>query len=360
MSHLLDIETLPGRSRPWTGRRRCLPLYARFGVPAIFFAALLLLLAAGCRPIAVEPALTPVTVEGVPSPATEATLPPALQAPVLQAAPSPTVAPTVAPATPTVTPVEASPTPSPVASPVDLRYRVIFVADDDVLNVRTAPGVANPVAGELAPDAGDVIVSGPGELVTGSLWVPVVAGPVSGWVNSQFLTESVPGEAFCNDAAAEELVATFRAAVAARDGEGLAGLVHPDRGLRIHRHWWNPEVRVSRAEAADLFRGNQTYYWGVADGTGDEMRGPFSRYILPALERNLLPATETACNRILHGSTAGLVQLPEGYESANYYAVYRPAGEGVIEFDWGTWVIGIERWQGDYYLSFLVHFEWEI
>jgi hypothetical protein len=349
--------TLSPDRQTLNGRHDLLSPYGRLPVTPVLFTILFLLLTAACRPPALEPTLLPAVPESVASPTATA-------APVLQAAPSPTVPPTPAPATPlpTVTQVEPASTLSPTAAPIEdaERHQVIFVAADDVLNVRTGPGVANPVAGALEPDTGDIVVTGPGEEVAGSLWVPVVAGSVSGWVNSQFLTESVDAAAFCSDPAVPELLAAFQTAVADRDGEALARLVHPEHGLRIHRHWWNPQVRLEQDEVAVLFTGNQSYDWGVADGTGDEMRGPFSRYIFPLLERNLLPATETGCNEILHGSTAGLVQLPEGYEAANFVTFYRPAEEGVIEFDWGSWVVGIERWQGDYYLSFLVHFEWEI
>jgi hypothetical protein len=351
MRHLQDKQT-------FTGRCRRLPLHGRFSLPTILLATWLLLGAGACTPLAVEPGVTPDMVESVPPPTAAATPPP-----VLQAAPTATVASTNTPAiVPTDIPDEPTPLPSPTAVLENdtLTYQVIFVAEDDVLNVRTGPGTTNPVAGELPPDATNIIVVGPGEDVAGSLWVPVVAGPLSGWVNGHFLTESVDGATFCNDPAIETLLEAMGTAVADRDGEALAQLVHPERGLRIHRHWWNPEVHIEPADVAELFTGDQGYYWGIADGTGDEMRGPFSGYILPLLERNLLPATELGCNRILHGSTAGLVQLPEGYETANYYAVYRPADEGMIEFDWGTWVVGIERWQGAYYVSFLVHFEWEI
>ena len=87
--------------------------------------------------------------------------------------------------------------------------------------------------------------------------------------------------------------------------------------------------------------------------------GSFAKVILPMLQKDLLGASETACNEILSGATAGLVQLPEGYEALNFYSLYRPATDE-IEFDWGTWVVGIEQWNGRYYLGYLVHFAWEI
>jgi hypothetical protein len=81
---------------------------------------------------------------------------------------------------------------------------------------------------------------------------------------------------------------------------------------------------------------------------------------VPLLDENLLGASETSCGDILHGGTAGLVQLPPSYEGLNYVSFYRPPAPGEIEFDWGSWAVGIERWHGEYRLSFLVHYEWEI
>ena len=87
--------------------------------------------------------------------------------------------------------------------------------------------------------------------------------------------------------------------------------------------------------------------------------GPFSERILPDLEEDLLPASERACNEILHGSTAGFVQLPEEYEAVNFYSLYRPAPEDGIEFDWGSWVAGVEQVDNRYVVTFLVPFAWE-
>ena len=75
---------------------------------------------------------------------------------------------------------------------------------------------------------------------------------------------------------------------------------------------------------------------------------------------DLLEATEIGCNEILHGGTAGLIQLPDGYETINYYSFYRPGSAEYEGMDWGTWVVGVESWQGEFFLSFLVHFAWEI
>ena len=307
-------------------------------------------------------------------------LPTPLVTPAETAVPLPTPSappPTAVPPTPTSAPTGAptpapSPTPLPTAPPTPAftptstlepltrgRYEVAFVTDDDVLNVRSGPGVANPISGALPPAAEDVQITGPGVSVAGSTWVPIRAQEVAGWVNSRFLTQAVPGVAFCRDPEALALLAEFETAVRARDGDLLATLVHPDRGLRVHRHWWNPEVLLSGTAVRNAFSSSAAYAWGIADGSGEPINGSFAAVILPLLERDLLGADRIACNEIIHGATAGLVQAPDGYQAVNFYALHRSPGDE-IEFDWGTWVVGVEQWQGRYVISFLVHFDYEI
>lgn len=291
------------------------------------------------------------------------------------AVPSPTPSPLPPTPTPTRAPTDTpmpSPTPLPTAPPPPAftptstlepltrgRYEVAFVTVGDVLNVRTGPGVANPISGALPPNTDNVQITGPGMVVAGSTWVPIRAQEVTGWVNSRFLTQAVPEPAFCRDPEALALLAGFETAVRARDGDLLAPLVHPERGLRVRRHWWNPEILLSGTAVRNAFSSSAAYAWGIADGSGEPINGSFAAVILPLLERDLLEADRIACNEIIHGATAGLVQLPDGYQAVNFYALHRSPGDE-IGFDWGTWVMGVEQWQGRYVISFLVHFDYEI
>jgi hypothetical protein len=287
------------------------------------------------------------------------------QPPTPQPGPTVTILPT--PELPAI--IDDIPTPYPAPLPTntpepsfsaDVRYQVIFVEADDALNVRAGPGADNPIAAELAPDATGIRVTGPGERVGDWLWLPIQSGAISGWVNSLYLTEMVSDDEFCNDADVLTLLTDLRAAVLHKNGSALTELVHPEHGLTVHRYWWSPAVRFTAVETADLFASDASYYWGQEDGTGFDMNGSFMEYIYPRIERNLLPARVLGCNDIMHGATAGHVWLPEGYENVNFYSLYRPYAEDQFELDWGTWVVGIERWQGRYYISYLVHYEWEI
>lgn len=255
----------------------------------------------------------------------------------------------------TSTPVEASTESEPLLS-----YMVINVEEDDVLNVRSTPGIENPTTGTLDPGQGSITVTGPASQQSGSSWVPIRQGEVNGWVNSYYLTVQIEDETFCSDDQARSVLDQAIEAIRSQDGEKLSELVDADRGLRVHRHWWNPVVKFDHQELSQIFDSDKPYEWGTADGSGEPIVGSFQNVILPLLDRNLVSATDSACGELLHGSTAGIVQLPPLYEGINYYSIYRPAGPDEIEFDWGSWAIGIERGPEEYFLSYLVHYEWEI
>ena len=260
--------------------------------------------------------------------------------------------------------IETSPTTditgSKATEMIASEYRVVFVEEDDVLKIRNGPGVEFDIVGEIQPSTRGVKITGAGQTVIDSLWVPVEYEDVSGWVNSRFLTEVISQEDFCGDEDVENLVDGAFEALVNEDGEGLSQLVAEGRSLRVRRHWWNPEVSFNKDEVAILFESEQSYSWGIADGSGNPIEGTFSEVIHPILERNLMAHSERGCNEILHGGTAGLVQLPPSYNGINYYSFYRPAGPDEFELDWGSWVMGIEVWQGQPYLSNMVHYEWEI
>lgn len=238
-------------------------------------------------------------------------------------------------------------------------YKVIDVASNDVLNVRGGPGVDNPITGALAHDATRVQVTGEGELVGSSRWVPIVTTDTVGWVNSVYLAEMSSAEVFCSNAEAAGLLEQVLTAVEEQNGELLAAIAHPD-GISIGMSWWNPQINIAQDELKTLFTTSESIVWGTQAGSGNEIKGSFAEAVLPVLQEDMLAATEKRCHTLLAGPTAGIVQLPEGYEETNFYAIHRPAPEEGIEFDWGTWVVGFAKENGRYYVRYLMHIEYEI
>ena len=259
-------------------------------------------------------------------------------------------------AVPSTTAPIATATPTIIANN-QTNHAVIFVESNDVLNVRSGPGVSFGIVGTLPPNANDVQITGSGQLVSGSTWVLVQRGALSGWVNGRFLTQFVADEAFCNDTAVVQLLDRLATAVANQDDAALAQLIHPERGLRVRLLWHQAETRLDNI---GLLSDPTSYNWGVETGSGLAIVGTPAQIVLPRLQNDFLGATEIACNEILNGGSAGLIVLPEAHASINYYSFYRPGSEEFAGLNWGSWVVGVELWQGRYYLSTLVHYQWEI
>ncbi len=68
-----------------------------------------------------------------------------------------------------------------------LLYRIVNVADDDVLNIRAAPSVNQPIKGEIPPNGTDIQITGSSVNADGTAWVPIKYMNINGWVSSRFL-----------------------------------------------------------------------------------------------------------------------------------------------------------------------------
>ena len=262
---------------------------------------------------------------------------------------------TLPPATPAPIPSTIPTTPQPPQPVVAASYRIAYVAEDDVLNIRSGPGIDFDIIGSLPPRATGIrITSRQAE----DSWVEIAWDNLEGWVNRYYLTEAVDPETFCNAAAAQDVVERFSAALEDRDGAAMGRLVHPQRGLLVRLNWWNNEVHFDQAEVSSLFTAADKRDWGFEDGSGLPLEGPFEEIVVPLLDTDFAGSPQVHCNQLVAGASAGLIQLPFEYEAVNYYTVHRPVTDN--ELDWGSWVLGIEYWAGQPFLSYLVHYQWEI
>lgn len=72
------------------------------------------------------------------------------------------------------------------ARPGDL-LAVMGVASDDVLNIRSRPGVDHPIVATAAPTAADLVATGRARALTRSIWYEVTVGETTGWANARYL-----------------------------------------------------------------------------------------------------------------------------------------------------------------------------
>lgn len=84
---------------------------------------------------------------------------------------------------------EDSPPGTLVAPSALTLYRVINVASNDTLNVRSGPGIDNSIVGEIPPSGIGIQILGEGIQVGDSLWVPIMYEEINGWVNKQYLEQ---------------------------------------------------------------------------------------------------------------------------------------------------------------------------
>ena len=121
---------------------------------------------------------------------------------------------------------------------------------DDVLNVRTGPGVANAISSAIPPYGTAVQTLGKQEQVGAATWVLVRYKENTGWVNSSYLARQV---GLINDpvsARATEIVHALRE----KDWEALSAFVHPDKGLRFSPYTF---VRVEADASLDALADRQ-------------------------------------------------------------------------------------------------------
>jgi uncharacterized protein YraI len=66
-------------------------------------------------------------------------------------------------------------------------FRVVNVASDDVLNIRSGPNSSSPIVGSIPPDGRGVRIAG----TCNGRWCPVDFQGIRGWVNKQYLADDL-------------------------------------------------------------------------------------------------------------------------------------------------------------------------
>jgi hypothetical protein len=257
---------------------------------------------------------------------------------------------------PSFTPLSQS---TPGGTPTNL-YAVINVFPDDVLNIRSGPGVANPVVGTLQFDQSGLTRTGEQSSVGEAMWVEIQnPNGGTGWVNADFLTEYVPPASFCADARVNTLIENLESAVNASNDDILASLIHSLHGLDVRLWRYGTVANYSIEEAAWVLESEYEVNWGPAPGSGENTLGTFSEAILPKLQEVFGAIYNLHCNDTLNLATFSLEPWPPEYTNINFYTVYKPGTEQYGGLDWRAWTVGVEYVGGEPYLFALIHYQWE-
>lgn len=272
---------------------------------------------------------------------------PAVPAPALSAAASPTAA---------TEPLAVVPASAPAAK--DVKYAVFGVKSDDVLNVRAEPSVSGKKVFSFGPDAKNIRGTGNKVVKDKTPWVEVAFEGGTGWLNRFYVTEIQPGGG-CNDPELAATIRTFMRAVDATDGAALSAVSSPLRGLLIRQEHANPTVTYSPAQVGGLFSSPTSQNWGTEDARDVPIIGPFKTLLLAGLKRAVVgKGAQEKCGKLLMGGSAGNNEWPPEFASFTQVSFHVPATDGTN--DWLTWVAGMEYVDGKPYVAALVQYQWEI
>jgi len=302
-----------------------------------------------------------LTLFGMPTPTATPTLTssPTLIAPSATLLPSSTLpatatGPAPAPATSTSSSGSSGIIPGSPSGP----YAVILVTPGDVLNIRSGPGVGYSIVGSFPPSYTSANRTGLSSKVGESLWVEVQnPSGGKGWVNSKFLTEYVPSTTFCADSKVTTLLGSFKTAVVTSDGELLVALVSPSRGMDVRYVRDGRVVNYDPEHAEFIFETTFQVDWGLAPGSGLDVKGSFQDVIVPDLLKVFTKNYTLHCNELKYGGVTYQPAWP--YPSTNFYSAFFAGTAENGNLDWHTWVIGVEYAGGKPYIFALMQFFWE-
>jgi hypothetical protein len=222
----------------------------------------------------------------------------------------------------------------------DRFWSVVLVDGDDVLNVRTGPGVEFSKLTSFNPTQTGIILTGMKAQVEGGTWVEVETEDAHGWVNKFFLTEewaTFEVEVSWN---IQTPLNDFGAAVAALDD--LGGPVST-RGLFVVYH--DTQLRRGNQNALnDVMTSSTTYDWttpGCDDGcVEDTFAGAIGIPFLSAWE-DLSGDASLALDEILLGGNGPFppeAAIPTQFQNFHRVVVHDPGDDPELGgIDWQSW-----------------------
>jgi hypothetical protein len=165
--------------------------------------------------------------------------------------------------------------------------------------------------------------------------------------------------AFCSDSRVTALLDSFASALASANGEAMAALISPARGVDVRFIRDGRVVNYDREHFKYVFDSTYQVEWGLGAGSGLPVVGSFQQIALPSLRKTFTPSAQRACNQIKLGGATYNVTWPAEYASLNYYSVHFPGTDQYSGMDWQTWLVGFEMSNGQPFLRVLLRFEWE-
>jgi uncharacterized protein YraI len=218
---------------------------------------------------------------------------------------------------------------------------VILVASDDVLNVRSGPGVNNEIVATLSPATTGILLTGREYRVDSSTWLEISVDGSRGWVNEYYLAEPESAANPFTDAQAVDLADQIAAVFTDRgdltEAAGPRGIVvaHHDRArpfTNLDELLTDPTLYAwagtgCAPEECPDETPNLTFAEGVADSFLDAWNDD-DRHV--------------AIDEVIPGGNGSLPEfiVPTEFANLHYIAVKDPGDNPDFGgIDWFTWYL---------------------
>lgn len=247
---------------------------------------------------------------------------------------------------PTTTTTETTDGAEPVAvDPAWVAYDDDFfvwdVEPDDVLNVRTGPGVSNPIITALDPTQQGIRRFDVTEFVGDDRWGAIEVADGAGWVNLAFLRPAgtrPPAIEGTIDPRTETAADDVQALLGAGEYETLSGFVDPARGVAISPYAFvGDDAQVlSPAQVAGAATDDEVLLWGYTDGEGE----PIETTILQRFETIAgdpgLTSTDVIGFDVRVGTSTSIDNIAERFPSADVVEYHFDGTSLYGDFDWSS------------------------
>lgn len=241
---------------------------------------------------------------------------------------------------------QVAPSPKPIEpAPSSKKYAVVFVASDDVLNVRAEPNASAAIVTTITHDGKGVVATGK----RSDDWMEVSSGDKQGWVNSRFLAEEV---AF-DEAKAQQKLDAFLNVVKAK---GDLTPVVSARGLYVS--YFGPLQHFAPAALPGLLKSEEKKMWTgpACDEPCDE--GTFYEQVAAPLVDLWSKADKQIRAGVWQKGGNASADPPAGLSNFHFLSVFHQGSQANDFLDWRTYGVYFDHRDGEPSVIALVPDQW--